>query len=268
MPADPLIPRAEGAARLSVKALGSQTGLDRFQTSGSLKVLFPRARRRLDGILINTAGGLTGGDRMSVDGVVGRGASLGLTTQAAERAYRALSGIARVRTHVRVAEEGALYWLPQELILFDGSALDRRLRVDLAGSARLLLVEPLIFGREAMGESVQDLRFRDRIEVTRSGAPLYRDVIRFEGNAGAHLLRRSVAAGARALVSLLYVAPDAEAHLGAVRALLPDTGGASCLARDVLVLRCVARDGFELRRHLLPVLDRLSQNTLPVSWRL
>lgn len=264
----PVVPRAQGVAFISVKARDGVTALDRFRTSGSLKVLFPRASGRLDGILVNTSGGVTSGDRMSIDAVVGEGAALGLTTQAAERAYRADDGSARVRAKVHVGEGAAFSWLPQELILFDGAALDRRLRIDLAETARVLMVEPLIFGREAMGEDVRRLDFRDQIDVTRGGVPIYRDVLRFEGDAQAHLRRAAIARGGRAMVSLLYVAPDAEAHLAALRAMLPETGGATCLAQDILALRLVAQDGFHLRRHLLPVLDRLSQNTLPVSWRL
>jgi urease accessory protein len=142
------------------------------------------------------------------------------------------------------------------------------LRIDLAAGARLLMVEPLIFGRAARGESVTRLAFRDRIEITRDGQPLYTDAIGFRGDMDAHLMRRGVAGGARAMASLVHVAPDAEAHLDPLRATLPQGAGVSLLAADMLALRVVAADGFALRAALLPVLDRLSHNTLPVSWRL
>ena len=89
-----------------------------------------------------------------------------------------------------------------------------------------------------------------------------------KGDASAHLDSAAIADGAGAMASLVYVAHDATAQLGAVRALLPETAGASLLAPDTLVLRQLAPDSLALRRHLIPVLDRLTGNTLPTSWRL
>lgn len=264
----PAQPRAIGTAQIAVKARAGRSVIDTFRTSGSLKVLWPRSATRLDGIVINTAGGVTGGDRMDLRATVGAGAHLGLTTQAAERAYRADSDVARVTSEVSVGEGGVLSWLPQELILFDGAALDRRLRVDLANDARLLLVEPVVLGRAAMCEALRDVTFRDRIEVNRGGAPLYRDAIRLAGDVQARMARRALGRGAGAMALVLYVAPDAEVHLTPVRALLPATGGATLLRPDVMAVRMLAADSFDLRRSLLPVLDRLSEDTLPASWRL
>jgi len=253
--------------RVVTKRRDGQAVLDRLHMSGSLKALFPRGPAP-QAILINVAGGLTGGDRMEIAATAGEGSRLALTTQSAERVYRAAGGRARVRTHLRVASGAALDWLPQETILFDGGALDRALRADLAPDARFLLVEPVVFGRAAMGETVVRADFRDRIEVRRGGRPLWLDAIRLDGAVAARLARPAVAGGGVAMAALLYVAPDAAAHLGPVRALLPATGGASLVAPDVLVLRLVAADGFGLRAHLLPVLERLCRDGLPRSWRL
>jgi urease accessory protein len=130
------------------------------------------------------------------------------------------------------------------------------------------MVEPLIFGRRAMGETLTSGRFRDRIAVTREGRPIYRDGVTLEGDIAATLARPGVAGGAGAMVSLVLVAPEAEAELAPVRALLPATGGASLLAPDILALRLLARDGQALRATLLPVLDRLTGAALPKAWRL
>ena len=65
------------------------------------------------------------------------------------------------------------------------------------------------------------------------------------------------------MASLLYVAPDAKAHLPGLRALLPPTGGASLIGDDVVFLRILARDRFDLRTALIPVLNLLTANCLP-----
>lgn len=262
-------PRAIGEAVLRVKARDAGTHIDTLRQSGALKLLFPRTAGSFQAILVNTAGGITGGDRFRIRAEAGPGTSLTLSTQAAERAYRAQPRqTGSLDTQLSVAEEAALHWLPQETILFEGAALRRGLTVDLAPSARFLMVEPVIFGRQAMREEVRDLAFDDRIEVRRAGMPLYLDGMRWHGDAAAQLDRPALGGGARALASLVYAAPDAAAHLEALRDLLGATGGASLLGPDLLVARLLARDGFTLRRALLPALDRLTRMTLPKSWRL
>ncbi len=124
-----------------------------------------------------------------------------------------------------------------------------------------------------MGETLREVMFRDRITITRAGSPLYLDgmdlgSMDLGGDATAHLARPATANGAAAMASVVMVNAKASNHLGAVRALLPETAGASLLAEDVLVIRQLASDSFELRRSLIPVLELLSHNALPKSWRL
>jgi urease accessory protein len=130
------------------------------------------------------------------------------------------SEASRVRTRIAVDAGGAVEWLPQETILFDRCALDRRLEVDLAADAWFLGVESLVFGRAAMGETVEQASLRDLIRVRRSGRLLLHDVVRLEGEVAATLRRKAVAGGARAIATIVHVAQDAEARLDAVRGAL------------------------------------------------
>ena len=264
-------PRAMGAAKLVV--YGDHVGMTRLRDlrqSGSMKLVFPKTYQRdIEAILVNTAGGITGGDRFSLQIEALKGAVLTVTTQAAERAYRAQSGeVGRVHTRLTVHDGAFLKWLPQELILFDRSALRRSLEIDLGAQARLLMVEPVIFGRAAMPEVLRDVMFQDRIRITRAGQPLYIDGMDLRGDAATHLARPAIANGAGAMASIVMVDLNAQNHLKSLRALLPETAGASMLAEDVLVIRHLAADSFELRRRLIPVLNHLTKNTLPTSWRL
>ncbi|WP_282093106.1 urease accessory protein UreD [Epibacterium ulvae] len=261
------IPRTKGTLFLSTKQVAQRSGLDGFRTSGAMKALFPRTEE-VQAILINTSGGLTGGDQLDIEACAGTNSALSLTTQAAERAYRAQSGVARVTTNLRVQSGAELNWLPQELILFQGAALQRSLAIQLEEDARVLMIEPVVFGRTAMGETITELSFRDRVSITRAGRPVYRDGLDMTGDATAQLARRAVAQGAKAMASLVYIAPDAEAHLPVLRQMLNDTSGVSLKSADLLVGRLLASDSFELRKMLLPILDRLSSDRLPTSWRL
>lgn len=261
-------PRAEGALGFSTKQSHAKTVLDGLRQAGSSKLLFPRVSGDgLEAVILNTAGGVTGGDRFSTSVHVGQGGRVKVTTQACERIYRAQPDqVGQVRSHLRVDRGARLDWVPQETILFDGCALDRRLQIDLARDAALLMVEPMIFGRAAMGEALNDIRLRDRIEIRRDGAPIYLDAMRVTGDAKAHFAQPHIAAGAGAMAALVYVNHDAEAHLDPIRALLPETAGASLLQSDVLVLRLLAADSFVLRQTLVPVLNRLSGGALPRCW--
>ncbi|MEL7255601.1 MAG: urease accessory protein UreD [Pseudomonadota bacterium] len=262
------VPRAQGEGLITVRQKAGKSVLSDLRMLGCLKVLFSRGGARLDAIVINSAGGLTSGDRITVDVGLEPGARASVTTQAAERAYRAADGTARVETRLIVAEGAEMFWLPQELILFDGAKLERRLTCDLAPGARALLVEPVIFGRALMGEALRDIRFVDRIAVDRAGVPLHRDATRLRGDMDDLLARSAVARGAGAMATLVYIAPDAAHHHAAIVPDLPAMAGASLLHDDVMVLRMLSPDGFALRQSLLPVLDRLTDNTLPTSWRL
>mmetsp|Transcript_29000 Transcript_29000/g.55622 ORF Transcript_29000/g.55622 Transcript_29000/m.55622 type:complete len:277 (+) Transcript_29000:485-1315(+) len=262
-------PRAIGQMRLSTKAHGTRTVLDTLYQKGASKVVFPRSPLGCTGVMLNTSGGVTGGDRFDNEATVGAGTHLCLTTQACERAYRAHVGeVGRIRTSLRVEQDATLWWLPQETLLFDGCDLDRRLSCDLAPGAKALIVEPVCFGRIAMGETQMTGRVSDRIRILRNSAPLVLDAWHLSGDMTAQLAQTAVGHGAAAMVSLTYVAPDAGRHLEALRALLPDTGGASLLAEDVLVLRLLAPTGFDLRATLLPILDHLTGGHLPLCWRL
>ena len=262
------MPRAHGEGFVEVQRKGDKSALSDLRMSGCLKVLFSRGSPRLDAIMINSAGGLTSGDRLSFEIGLQEGAAASVTTQAAERAYRAADGEAHVTSHIHVAQGAQMFWLPQELILFDGAKLDRRLQCNLEADARLLLVEPVIFGRAKMGETVRDLWFRDEIRVDRDGVPLYRDTTQLSGDMRDALAGAAIGQGAGAMASVVYASTDAEHHHAQLVKDLPPTAGASLLHDDLLALRLLAGDGFELRKSLLPILDQLTGHTLPTSWRL
>ncbi|MCO4846422.1 MAG: urease accessory protein UreD [Yoonia sp.] len=262
-------PRAKGRVVVSAKLRGASSVIDDLYQSGCSRVLFPRGGPALHGVLINTSGGVTGGDKIVVSAKVGEGSALTLTSQAAERAYRAQPNeTGSIATDIMVAQNAVLHWLPQELILFDGSRLERTLDIQLAPTAKALLVEPVVFGRTAMGETLSDIHFSDRISITRGGLPVYLDGVTFMGDVSAQMAQAATGNTASAMASVIFVAPDAALHIAAIRTLLPLTGGATLLADDLLVVRLVAQDSFVLRQSLFPILERLSGGSLPATWRL
>jgi urease accessory protein len=259
-------PRALGAARI----VAGPAGLRGLRQSGALRVLFPRGvPGQTLAVTLNTSGGVTGGDRFRLEAEAEKGARLTLTTQAAERIYRAQPGeIGSVETRLTLGPGARLDWLPQETILFDRCALRRRLLVDMAPDASLLLVEPLILGRRAMGEVLTDMRLSDRIEIRRGGDLIFTDATRLTGAVAARMRGLATGGGASAMASVLLASPGAEARLDRIRAHLPETGGASLIRPDLIFARLLAEDGFALRASLLPLLAELHGGTLPRTWML
>lgn len=242
--------------------------ISQLRQEGSLKALFPKVRGdALDAVFLNTAGGLTGGDQMEIVVAAQEQAHVIVSSQAAERAYRAQLGqIAQAQVRLDVAEGGRIDWLPQETILFDQAALNRRMDVTLCGSASALLVEPVIFGRAAMGETVRQLHFTDHWTVRRDGELIFADAIRLVGDAKALVARNAIGRGAGAMATVLLAGPTAEAC--AERIELEGNSGSSLIADDLLLVRLLAKDGFGLRKQLIPVVEALATAPMPRVWRL
>lgn len=264
----PVVPRAIGTVRVAAKRSGERTVLDRLYQKGSAKALLPRTfETGLTAVLLNTSGGVTGGDRFAYAADAQAGTHLTLTTQAAERAYRALPGhTGQIETRLTAHQGARLDWLPQETILFDGAALNRRFDVDLAADATLLAVESFILGRAAMGETVHDLRLSDQWRVRRDSTLVYADALRMHGDADAIARRAGTLGGHRAFATILFTGPDADRHLAPLRSRIGATGGASLIRDGVLAARLTAADGFHLRKALIPALEHLRGTPLPRPW--
>jgi urease accessory protein len=261
--------RARGRARLSVSRSDGATRLDTMFQEGSAKLRLPRNRAGvIEAVMINSAGGLTGGDRFDWTVEVGPAAAAVLTTQACEKVYRAEGGPARVTAHLTVGAGGRLDWLPQETILFDRSALHRRIEADVAPGGALLLAEAVILGRQAMGETVLATDFHDRWRIRREGRLVFAEDLRLAGDIATLTAGRSLLAGARAFATLLLLDDAPEALLPAVRAAIGPHGGASAF-EGKLVVRLAAADGLTLRRALLPAIAALrTGQSAPGIWTL
>ena len=268
----PRQPRAEGEGRVAAKLRDGRSRLADLYHRGSAKCLLPDVGGAVHAVLLNTAGGLTGGDRFDWSVAARDGAGITATTQAAERIYRAQPGeTAQVRTRLSVAPGGRLDWLPQETILFDGGALDRRLEIDLAPDAEFLGVEPLILGRAAMGETVRQARFRDAWRLRIDGRLVWADGLRLLGPVEEIAARPATFGGGRACATAVRAGPGSEAALGSARNLLGDLSGEAALGAasrigGVTLARILARDGQALRAMLVPLLELWRGGPLPRVW--
>ena len=270
--------RVRGEGRLAVGRRDGATVLRTLFQEGAAKVRLPRrpGETGLEAVLINTAGGLTGGDVLRWAIEADEETELSLTTQACEKVYRASADTARVDVELGIGAGARVAWLPQETILFDGASLTRSLTVDMAPGASLLAVEAAVFGRTARGETVRDLLFRDRWRIRAEGRLIHGEDQRIDGDAVDILARSAIAAGGGAVATVLLAGGQAADRIDAARRLLdafPDiSSGVSAwkiAGTGKLLARLVARDDYALRKALVPLLTLLNgEAPVPKIWSL
>jgi len=261
--------RAIGRIALSVAAGAADCRRQRVHEEGALRVRFPNSADRdlLEAVVVNTAGGMTGGDCFALDIAVGPGARLLLTTAAAEKIYRSLGPDTEIQVKLSIGSGGTLGWVPQETILFDRARLRRSIEADLAPDANLLLAEGVVFGRSAMGETLARGHFFDRWRVRRGGALVFAESLRLDDAIEERLAERAAAGGALAIASVLKV-PGDDAMVAAVRAKGKDFAGEVGVSawNGFVLTRLIAPDGAALHRDLIAVLSVLGNMPLPRLW--
>jgi urease accessory protein len=266
--------RAVGRLSLAVNTQDGRDAIADLHQSGCGRFLFPaRAKDQpLEAVVVNTAGGLTGGDRFDINVNVGEGARAVLSTQACEKIYASSGAIAKLSTVLKVQNDAKLCWLPQETILFDHSALERSLTIDMAGSAHVLAGEAILLGRQAMGEQLNTARFRDRWRIRRDGRLVFAEESTIGGAEGDWSAVRAALAllgeTTTALATIVNACHGVESRLDSVRAIMESTGidGGASAFDGLLVIRMVAPSGLVLRKTLLPLLEHCLDGRLPRVW--
>jgi urease accessory protein len=257
--------RAAGRIALSVAAKVGVTRRRQVYEDGPLRVRFPSAApRALEAVIVNTAGGIAGGDRHDLDIRVDDGAALGVTTAAAEKVYRTLGPDAEIAVKLAVGEGARLVWLPQETIMFDRARLSRRIEVELASSASFVMAEAVMFGRSAMGETVESGAFTDRWRVRQDGRLIFAETVRFDGAVGRALREPAGAGGGIAIATVLAV-PGDQTMVDRLRAQAFCGEVAASAWNGLAVARLCAKDGVGLRRDMAAAVVALG-GALPRLW--
>lgn len=271
--------RARGKGELVAQSKDRQTRINRLFQKGCAKIRVPRSSQSLGGgecleaIMINTSGGMTGGDRLDWRFDSGAHGKMTITTQACERVYKSTGDAARMRVQLAAGAQARLNWVPQETILFDGANLCRSIELDLDDTAEALLVEPIIFGRHAMGENDIYGTVHDRWRIRRQGRLIHAEDFRLTGDLSRKLEGKFLTGGHGAMATCLLLSEQAEALLNQARHILDDgnrlaiCGGAVSHWNGKLLARIVAKDSYALRKTLVPLMQLLNGNVnLPKIW--
>lgn len=270
---------SEWHARLAIEFAerGSRTVLARRDHDGPLviqKPLYPEGDGVCHAIIVHPPGGIAGGDKIELHASLGEASAALLTTPGATKWYRSSGSSAAQKIEFDIAADGALEWLPQETIVFDGALAEQRTDVHLGADAGYIGWEILCLGRSGAGERFTHGRWLARTSIERAGKPLLLERASLDG--GGAMLRSPPALAHRTVVGTLIAAsPRLSVELlGQCRQAAPSNGGgAVTMLPGVLVGRYLgdssemAKQYFiELWRWLRPAL--LGREAIePRIWR-
>ena len=265
--------RSRGNLDISFRNRGGRTSIGRSFQSGCLRMRLPRASGTDEGtcaVILNTAGGLAEGDALDQRITWDENTAATVTTQAAEKVYRAVADQSVISTRLEVASGARAEWLPQETILFDGCNLKRDAQVILAEDVTFLGVEAIVLGRKSMGETLRRGSLRDRLRIWRNGKLIYADSVELDGDIAALMNRASIGDGASAMAVLVHASAQAAQLLEPVRAALSSARGTAAAStwNGLLAVRMLAPDSHTLRHDIAVALDVLCEGrSLPRVWR-
>ena len=268
---DRALQRAEGICRIAVDGAANGTRIMDLYQKSAIRILFSRTGedRLQEAVLVNTSGGVAGGDSLESTVTALSRASIAVTTQAAERIYRALDQPARISTQLNVGSGAKLAWLPQETIIFNHARLCRRTEIEISPGSELLALESLVLGRAARGERLSGGAITDAWQVSKNGRLQWRDTFRLTDDVFSHLSRKALLWDSTALATLIYSGPDLAERLQLIRAqsVSFDCQCGSTLVGGMVVARLAARSSFELKAALRSLLQGFGTGKTPGPFR-
>lgn len=238
---------------------------------GSLRIRFPReGGEALVGVIVNTGGGMTGGDEFSIAARVAENTCVTLTTSAAEKFYRSTGEMAVMNIALSVERNSSLFYVPQEAIVFNQARVQRSVDVRLAGNARALLCDMTCIGRTAMDEKVENIVLRDKWRIWVDDKLEIADFTTLSGDGARILARPNIADGA-VCFGTLYLSGD---HLNETVAgwnqsfaTLPEgTQAAAGVAGKLALVRMVSSNAQVLRSAMSTCFAFAGLANPPRSW--
>jgi urease accessory protein len=175
----------EGNLELNYSNYLGATQLIRGLVKAPLKVqrpFYPEGQEICHTVILHTAGGIVGGDRLLQKIHLQENTRALITTAAATKIYRSNGRRSQQEVVIKIDAAAHLEWLPHETIVFDGAIYQQQMRIELAPGATCLLWEINRFGRTARGEKFVSGEWRSRLEIWQEGKPLWIDRQWLPGN--------------------------------------------------------------------------------------
>lgn len=245
--------RSRGKLKIVYQLIQKKTQLHSLYQQEPLRALFPTHTSSgvMDTVLINTTGGIAGGDHHAISIHMGEKTEGLITTQAAEKIYRSLGLDSEINLSLFLDPESWLEWIPQETILFNNARLRRQSCIHTSSTSRLMAGEILILGRTAHNERIKAGLLHDHREIYRDGKLIWVDALHLEDEIEDVLNHPASFNKACAYAIFNYVSDDSDQYLSYARDLLNEIGviaaAATCVSSKILVVRWLGYDAMQLR---------------------
>src|SRR5262245_6254153 len=259
-PSDKDLQRADGGGRIVLSSSDRGTRIENIFEQSPIRIMFPRTKHSAvrEAVLINTAGGIAGGDRLEYSVAALSNASIAVTSQAAEKVYRSLNEPARIATSLKTLESAKLAWLPQETIVFNWARLHRTTETELFSGAELLALEWLVLGRAAHGEAIVGGEISDSWRVKKDGRLIWADSFRITDEVFPHLNNKALLSNYTAIATLIYFGPYLDKRLDFLRGILASLQCkcAVTFVNGLIVLRFASTESSDLKLALRSFLQQ------------
>ncbi|MGL5446450.1 MAG: urease accessory protein UreD [Rhabdaerophilum sp.] len=260
--------RVEARLKLAVENANGRLRLAERHEAGAFRFRMPRREPgAIEAMLVNVAGGLAGGDRISLEGKALEGASLVISSAAGERIYRSAGDETQILVNLDAAAGANLVWLPLETILHDGARLRRSVNLTVHPQANLVFGEVMQFGRVASGERFRTGAMMDHWRVRIGGRMVFAEATRLDGELLSMSQRSGAMGNAPFMASLLLAGEGATERLKGMRTVLSSNpavlAGASATC-GLVFARLLSDNDVALRRMFLETVRAASGGTMPL----
>jgi urease accessory protein len=258
--------RAHGDINVEI----NNNDIKRFYQSGSAKVFYHKHNQSIkELVLVNTAGGLTSGDifNYNIDAI--NHSETFVTTQTAERVYKGLEENAKINVNLTVDNSSNLYWIPQELILFNLCNLSRNIEVNLQPNSNFLLAESMIFGRTAMGEILEKGFIKDNWKIFLNKNLIHSEALSLTGNIKENLSNIASTQNGIAVCNFFIYGKKFLTKENDLIKLIKNSDDVFISHsnwNDKILVRIVAKDAYNLKILQKKLILCFSDNTLPKVW--
>ena len=262
----------KGLVRIELARIANKTAISRLRTRAPLlvqKALYPESS--LPGMahvyLMSSAGGILQGDRMEIDIVAGNGTSSRITTQAATKIYKMISGYAVQNVAISAHDTSYLEFVPYQIIPFKSSRFFQQVDIQLGQNSTVVYSETVSAGRTASGENFDfDVCSLKMAARDSKGKLLFADSAKLEPNKD----DMDRLFGGKTIWSMIFVITlDFEGISKQINAAIKDQSmlaGCSVLPHDCGLIIRMLHDSIDKIRHLTDAVAEIARSrALPIA---
>ncbi len=241
----------------------------KFYQEGSSKAIIPNVDEDLNQmILINTAGGITSGDKFSTC-IELDNSFLCTSSQAAEKIYKGLNNPGNINVEINVKNNSCIYWLPQEMILFNNCNIKRNINVNISKCSNLLMCESIIFGRTSMKEKFTKGLYLDFWQISQNEKLVHTEALNTDGYDASVFSKVATFNSNCALNTIIGVGKEILNKAEIIKKNLKENSMSTSeisIWDEKLIIRTMSIDNYHLRFAVKNILSYFFKKNIPKIW--